>query len=80
MEQLIIYDLKNKSNKQRSRILQLLYGYIDKSNYDYSYKRKGLLDGLFLKKEKKTVLCVKRKDIPKVEKILEELKVKFETK
>jgi len=80
MEQIIIYDLKNKSNKQKSRILQLLYGYTDKSNYDYSYKRKGLLDGKIVKKEKKTVLYVKRKDIFKVGRILEELKVKFETK
>lgn len=80
MEQMIIYDLKNKSNKKRSRILQLLYGYTDKSNYDYSYKRKGFLDGLILKKEKKIVIYVKRKNIPKVEKILEELKVDFETK
>jgi len=60
MEQIIIYDLKNKSNKQKSRILQLLYGYTDKSNYDYSYKRKGLLDGKIVKKENRA-LCEKKR-------------------
>lgn len=76
---MIIYDLKNKDNKQRSRILQLLFGYTDNSNYDYSYKRKGLLDKIKYKKEKKTVIYVEKRNVIKVEKILRDLKVNFLT-
>ena len=79
MKRMIIYDLKDKDNNQRSRILQLLYGYNDISNYDYSYKRKGLLDGIKYKKEKKTVIYVEKRNVIKIEKILIELGVKFET-
>lgn len=79
MKRMIIYDLKDKDNKQRSRILQLLFGYTDNSNYDYSYKRKGLLDGIRYKKEKKTVIYVEKRNVIKVEKILKELNIKFQT-
>lgn len=79
MKQIIIYDLKNKNNQQRTRILQKLYGHNDKSNYDYSYKRKGLLEGINHKRERKTVLYFKNKeDFKKASKILGELKIKFE--
>lgn len=79
MKQIIIYDLKNKDNKQRTRILQKLYGHKDKSNYDYSYMRKGLFDGLKYKKGKKTVIYLKnKKDLNKAVKILKELKIQFE--
>jgi hypothetical protein len=65
MKRMIIYDLKDKDKNQRSRILQLLYGYTDNSNYDYSYERKGFLDGIKYKKEKKTVIYVEKRNVVK---------------
>ncbi len=76
---IIIYDLKGKSNSERTQILRKLYGYRDKSNYDYNYERKGLLEKFDLEKSRKTVLHIKNKsDIPRVVEILKELGVEFE--
>jgi len=76
---IVLYDLKGKSNSDRTQIIRKLYGYRDKSNYDYTYKRRGLLDNIEIKKSKKTVLYVKnKKELPKVAAILKELKVEFE--
>lgn len=76
---IIIYDLKDKSNKERTRILQRLYGHKDKSNYNYSYVRKGLFDKFNIKKDKKTVLNFKsEEDLVKVSEILKMLNIKFE--
>lgn len=76
---LIIFDLAEKNNAQRSRILQKLYGYRDKSNYSYSYQREGFLQGILVEKSRKTVLEVKKnKDVAKVAEILKNLKVDFE--
>lgn len=76
---LILYDLKKKTNAQRSKILQNLYGYRDKSNYKYVYERKGLLNELDFEKANKTILTLKdKKDLAKVAEILKNLKVDFE--
>ena len=76
---IIIYSLKEKSNKERTRILQKLFGSRDKSNYHYSYVRKGLLDELDIKKERKTILNINTKmDLVKVSEILKKLNVEFE--
>ena len=76
---IIIYDLKGKSNGERTQIIRKLYGYRDKSNYAYTYEREGLLERIDLEKSRKTVLHVKNKsDITKVVGILKELQVKFE--
>ncbi len=76
---LILFDLKEKSNAQRSRILQKLYGYRDISNYSYSYQREGLLSEIPLEKSKKVVLDIKNiQDVAKVAEILKNLKVEFE--
>ena len=76
---IIIYDLKEKDNKERTRILQKLYGHREKSNYDYSYARKGLFDEFEIQRERKTVLNFKNKeDLAKVAEILKKLNVKFE--
>lgn len=76
---MILYDLKGKSNSKRTQILRKLYGYKDKSNYDYTYERDGLLDNLNLKRYKKTVLYVKnKKNASKIAAMLKELKVEFE--
>lgn len=75
---IILYDLKGKSNSDRTQIIRKLYGYTDKSNYDYTYERDGLLAKIDLKKSKKTVLYVKKKDLQKITEILNGLKVNFE--
>lgn len=76
---LIFYDLKEKSNSQRSRVLQKLYGYRDKSNYHYSYERKGMLEGITHQKSYKVVLEIKNKaDVSKVADILNQLNIKFD--
>ena len=76
---IIIYILKEKSNKERTRILQKLFGSRDKSNYHYSYVRKGLLDELDIKKERKTILNINTMmDLVKVSEILKKLNVEFE--
>lgn len=76
---MILYDLQKKSNGERSRILQKLYGYSDKSNYNYSYERKGMLENIKHEKLKKTVIkLINKKDISKVTEILQNLKVDFE--
>jgi len=76
---MILYDLQKKSNGERSRILQKLYGYRDKSNYDYAYERKGLLENIQHEKSRKTVLKLKeKKDLSKITEILKSLNVEFE--
>ena len=76
---MILYDLKGKSNSERTQILRKLYGYRDKSNYDYTYERDGLLNNVDLEKSRKTVLYIKnRKDISKVSTILKNFKIDFE--
>ena len=80
MKQIILYNLSEKDNAKRSRILQKLYGYTDKSNYDYSYKRQGELKNIKYRKEKKTVLYFNNeKELKKAEKVLKSLKLRFET-
>ena len=74
-----MYDLKGKSNSERTQIIRKLYGYRDKSNYDYNYERKGLLEKMDIDKSRKTILHVKKKsDITKIVTILKELKIEFE--
>lgn len=57
---LIIYDLQGKSQKEKVKITKKLYGYRDKSNYEYDYDRKGLLNKMHIKKSRKMILecCV----------------------
>lgn len=76
---IILYDLKGKSNSERTQIIRRLYGYRDKSNYNYTYERKGLLEKIDLEKSRKTALYIKNKsDVPKVVTILKEFGVEFE--
>ena len=76
---IILYDLKDKSNVERTRIIQMLYHHREKSNYTYAYQRKGLLDDFNIEKSKKTALLVKNKnDLAKILEILQQLKVKWE--
>ena len=76
---IIIYDLKGKSQKEKVRITKKLYGYRDKSNYDYNYDRQGLLNKISLKKGKKMVLELEsKKDLPTLISIFNELGVEAE--
>ena len=76
---IVLYDLKDKSNVERTRIIQRLYSHQEKSNYTYAYQRKGLLNDFNIEKSKKTALIVKNKDdLAKISEILQQLKVKFE--
>jgi len=76
---IILYDLKGKSNSERTQIIRKLYGYRDKSNYNYTYEREGLLEKIDLEKSRKTALHIKNKgDVPKVVTILKEFGVEFE--
>ncbi len=76
---IIVYDLKDKSQKEKVRITKKLYGYRDKSNYEYSYDRQGLLNQISLKKGKKIVLELdSKKDLPKLISIFKELHIKAE--
>ena len=76
---IVLYDLKEKSNVERTRIIQKLYNHQEKSNYTYAYQRNGLLNGFDIEKSKKTALLLKNKnDLPKISEILLQLKVKFE--
>ncbi|TAL53130.1 MAG: hypothetical protein EPN86_04670 [Nanoarchaeota archaeon] len=76
---IIIYDLNGKSQKEKVRITKKLYGYRDKSNYEYNYDRKGLLNRINLKKARKMVLELEsKKDLPELISIFKELGVEAE--
>jgi hypothetical protein len=75
---LIIYDLKNKTSAERTAIQKKLYGHRDKSNYNYTYERKGELDKIQFKKEQKTIMTIPNKeDLAKVAETLNKLKVNY---
>lgn len=75
----IIYDLKDKNNSQRTQTIRKLYGYQDKSNYDYNYKRDGLLNKINFDKTKKTLLYPEnKKEAQKIMMCLNQLKIKFQ--
>ena len=75
---MILYDLAGKSNSERTRILQKLYGGKERSNYHYTYQRAGLVDKR-VKKVRKTVLYVRDEEEAKsVSEMLKKLKVSFE--
>lgn len=71
--------MKEKSNVERTRILQKLYDHREKSNYTYTYRRTGLLNDFDMEKSRKTVLLIKNKnELAKISEILKNLKVDFE--
>ncbi len=76
---IILYDLKGKTQVEKVQILRKLYGYRDKSNYDYNYKRTGVLNKTQFSREKKTVIKIENEeDVAKVTELLKKLNVKFE--
>lgn len=76
---IIIYDLQDKTQVQKVKILRELYGYQDSSNYIYKYKREGKLKGIKFSRQKKAILKLQNeKDLAKVVEIFKKLKIKFE--
>lgn len=76
---IIIYDLQDKTQVQKVKILRELYGYQDSSNYIYKYKREGKLKGIKFSRKKKAILKLQNeKDLAKVVEIFKKLKIKFE--
>ena len=75
----IIYDLKDKTNAERTAILRKLYDYRDKSNYEYTYERKGIIKKDKIKRTRKTVLEIENKqDLAKIIETLNKLNIKFD--
>lgn len=79
MKKMIIYSLREKSNAERSKIIQDLFGYVDKSNKGkYIYKRKGKLDKIKFKKDRNNILYFSsEEDRKKVIGIFKKAKIKF---
>ena len=76
---IILYDLKTKTQTEKVKALGMLYGYLDKSNYEYQYKRIGGLSKIQFKKYRKMVIELKDdKNLPKVLELLNKLKIKAE--
>ena len=68
---LLIYDLKNKNNVEKTHIVRSLFGYKDKSNMGkYSYQREGLLSKFKYEKWNKSAILVNKNDEENVKKIL----------
>ena len=68
---LLLYDLKNKNNVEKTHIIRSLFGYVDRSNKgSYTYNRKGLLSKFKYEKWDKSAILVRKKDEDDVKKIL----------
>ena len=76
---IILYDLQGKTQTEKVQALRKLYGYRDKSNYNYKYDRTGELANIEFTKQKSMVIELKdNKDLAKVIEILGKLKIKAE--
>ena len=68
---LLLYDLKNKNNVEKTHIVRSLFGYEDKSNMGkYTYQRDGLFSKFKYEKWDKSAIVVDSKDEEQVKKIL----------
>jgi len=75
---LITYSTENLGSTQRSIISKRISGYIDKSNNSrYTYKRKGLIEGIPHIKVANKTFILKKKDFPAIRKKLKKLGVKI---
>lgn len=74
-----MYDFKNKTQVEKVQALRKMFGYRDKSNYNYLYDRPGELAKIEFKRYQKAVIELQNdKDIAKVTGVLKKLKVEFE--
>lgn len=76
---LILYDFEGKTQVEKVQALRCMFGYRDKSNYNYQYDRAGDLANVKLSRSKKSVLHLENEtDLAKVAEILKKLKIEFE--
>ena len=74
---LILYDLKNKTGREKTDITRKLFGFQDKSNNStYTYKRKGLLNEFKYRKEIKVTILINSRDEMKIKIILKQMGIK----
>ena len=68
---LLLYDMKNKNNVEKTYIVRSLFGYKDKSNMGkYSYKREGLPSKFRYERWDKSAIVVDSKNEGQVKNIL----------
>ena len=68
---ILLYDLKNKNNAEKTHIVRSLFGYEDKSNMGkYTYKREGLLSKFKFEKLDKSAIVVDIRNKEKVKNML----------
>lgn len=76
---IVLYDFKGKTQVQKVQILRKLYGYRDRSNYNYNYERQGGLGKVNFSREKKTILKLENeKDLASVVEFFKKLNINFE--
>lgn len=75
----ILYDFKDKTQVEKVQALRKMFGYRDKSNYNYQYEREGEFTKVKFKRYQKVVLELQDdRDLAKVTEIFKKLKVNFE--
>lgn len=76
---LILYDFEGKTQVEKVQALRSMFGYRDKSNYNYQYERIGKLAKIKCSRSKKSIIELNnKKDLAKVAEILQKLNIKFE--
>ena len=71
------YDLKGVSVIKKTLIHRALYGYTDHSNKgDYTYNRKGVLNGIKYKKISNSVLLLNTKEIKQIAPLFRKYRIK----
>ena len=74
---LLLYDLKNKNNVEKTHIARSLFGYKDRSNNGgYTYKREGLLSKFKYEKLDKSAIIVDVNNEEKVKNMLRKFGLK----
>lgn len=77
VKSIIEYDLSGKTQVEVTRILRVLYGFTDKSNFGkYEYRRKGVISGFQNARQIKNVILVESGEAPELLRVLKKLKVK----
>jgi len=76
---IVLYDFEGKTQVEKTQALRALFGYRDKSNYNYQYERPGELEKIKFSRTKKSVIELNdQNDLSKVAEVMRKLKIKFE--
>jgi len=79
MYAIVTYDLGKKSSIQKTRIVRVLFGFEDKSNFGkYAYVRPGFLDKIPGARHIKSGILVEKKQVNSVIRELRRLKIRPE--